>query len=654
MSLYILLGLVCLFSLSRGLYLPGLAPNNFCFNDTDYCMSQVDVFVNRLDSEQAILPYDYSAFDLCNPSSSDEAPVENLGQVVFGERIQPSPYKFKYRKNVECAEVCSKNYSKKNEKELKKLAFLQRGMLLNYQHHWIVDNLPVIWCIDIEADKQLCEPSFPMGCYVTPDGKQKDACQLESKFNKPDTYYVFNHIKFTMLYHNVELPQWTQYFSTPLIPDTGRIIMVKVDITSMDYSDSVTCKETKPLLIPGKVTEDVKIRYSYSVSWEQSDIRWASRWDYMLKSIPHSDIQWFSLVNSVVIVLFLTGMLAMILLRTLHRDIIRYNQMESSEEVQEEFGWKLVHGDVFRAPRHGMLLSVMVGSGVQLFVMMLITLFFACLGFLSPSNRGALITCALICFVLLGTPAGYVSARLYKLFGGLKWKTNVMMAAFFFPGIVFSLVFIMNIFLWAAGSSGALPFGTVIALLALWFCVSTPLTFLGAYFGFRKLVYDLPVRTNQIPRQIPEQAFYTKAVPGILMGGVLPFGCIFIQMFFILNSIWGHQVYSMFAFLFVVFVVMVITCSEASILLCYFQLCAEDYHWWWRAFLTSGSSALYLFIYCVHYFFTKMTVSGTISTLLYFGYTFLFVFLFFLLAGTIGFYACFWFVRKIYSVVKVD
>ena len=37
MSLYIFLSLVCLFSFSRGLYLPGLAPNNFCYNDTDYC-----------------------------------------------------------------------------------------------------------------------------------------------------------------------------------------------------------------------------------------------------------------------------------------------------------------------------------------------------------------------------------------------------------------------------------------------------------------------------------------------------------------------------------------------------------------------------------------------------------------------------------------
>ena len=63
-----------------------------------------------------------------------------------------------------------------------------------------------------------------------------------------------------------------------------------------------------------------------------------------------------------------------------------------------------------------------------------------------------------------------------------------------------------------------------------------------------------PVRTNQIPREIPEQSLYTKPIPGsranvlqgsanpsfvgVLMGGILPFGCIFIQLFFILNSIW--------------------------------------------------------------------------------------------------------------------
>ena len=45
--------------------------------------------------------------------------------------------------------------------------------------------------------------------------------------------------------------------------------------------------------------------------------------------------------------------------------VLRYNQIDSGEDAQEEFGWKLVHGDVFRPPRKGMLLSVFLGSGTQ-------------------------------------------------------------------------------------------------------------------------------------------------------------------------------------------------------------------------------------------------------------------------------------------------
>lgn len=101
---------------------------------------------------------------------------------------------------------------------------------------------------------------------------------------------------------------------------------------------------------------------------------------------------------------------------------------------QEEFGWKLVHGDIFRPPRKGMLLAVLLGSGVQVFFMTMVTLAFACLGFLSPANRGALMTCAMVLYVLLGTPAGYVSARVYKSFGGEKWKSNILLTATLSPG----------------------------------------------------------------------------------------------------------------------------------------------------------------------------------------------------------------------------
>lgn len=173
-------------------------------------------------------------------------------------------------------------------------------------------------------------------------------------------------------------------------------------------------------------------------------------------------------------------------------------------------------------------------------------------------------------------------------------------------------------------------------------------------FAFNLQALEHPVRTNQIPRLIPEQTVYTQPLPGIIMGGVLPFGCIFIQLFFILNSIWSSQMYYMFGFLFLVFIILVITCAETTILLCYFHLCAEDYHWWWRSYLTSGFTAVYLFLYCCHYFFTKLQIEDAASGFLYFGYTLIMVFLFNLLTGSIGFFACFWFIRKIYSVVKVD
>lgn len=68
------------------------------------------------------------------------------------------------------------------------------------------------------------------------------------------------------------------------------------------------------------------------------------------------------------IVLFLTGLLAMIMLRTLRKDLSRYNELDSREETADESGWKLVHGDIFRPPQRPALLSVYVGTGVQVII----------------------------------------------------------------------------------------------------------------------------------------------------------------------------------------------------------------------------------------------------------------------------------------------
>merc|ERR1712146_130033 len=191
-------------------------------------------------------------------------------------------------------------------------------------------------------------------------------------------------------------------------------------------------------------------------------------------------------------------------------------------------------------------------------------------------------------------------------------------------------------------------------LLLMWFGISVPLVFVGAFFGFKAPVKENPVRTNEIPRQIPIQAWYMGGAFNVLMGGILPFGAVFIELFFIMSSVWLQRFYYVFGFLALVLLILIITCAEMSIVLCYFQLCNENYYWHWRSFLNSGAAGLFLFGYSFVYFNSQLEISGFVPMLLYFGYMSMASLSFFVLTGTIGYIAAYCFVWKIYDAVKVD
>ena len=88
--------------------------------------------------------------------------------------------------------------------------------------------------------------------------------------------------------------------------------------------------------------------------------------------------------------------------------------------------------------------------------------------------------------------------------------------------------------------------------------------------------------------------------------------------------------------------------------LCYFQLCNEDYEWWWRSFLNSGSAGLYLFGYAFVYFYTQLEISGFVPCLVYFGYMLIAALLFVLMTGTVGLAAAYLFVVSVYAKIRVD
>mmetsp|Transcript_9557 Transcript_9557/g.18774 ORF Transcript_9557/g.18774 Transcript_9557/m.18774 type:complete len:99 (+) Transcript_9557:1-297(+) len=91
-----------------------------------------------------------------------------------------------------------------------------------------------------------------------------------------------------------------------------------------------------------------------------------------------------------------------------------------------------------------------------------------------------------------------------------------------------------------------------------------------------------------------------------------------------------------------------------TIVATYFILNAENYHWQWISFLSSGSTAVYVFLYSVYYFFWKTKMSGFLQCVFYFGYMGLFSVTFFLLCGTIGQAGASSFVKRIYRNIKSD
>lgn len=100
------------------------------------------------------------------------------------------------------------------------------------------------------------------------------------------------------------------------------------------------------------------------------------------------------------------------------------------------------------------------------------------------------------------------------------------------------------------GSYANFPFKTILMSLGFFTLICLPLQVIGTLVG---RAYNgnpnYPCRTSALPSVIPKSRFYSNPKMIDLVSGFLPFGCIFIEVFFLFASIWSYKYYYVYGFL---------------------------------------------------------------------------------------------------------
>lgn len=630
-------------SLSQILF-PGVSPEEYEPGE------QVWIYADLVESKKTQVPYEF--YDLPGCPYSFESGFKkrrrerkNLGARLQGHDMKPAPFELHTGKDRPCTPMCLVQL------EGKKLRWMTRIIERQYRVQLQLDSLPVLMR---SQELNYAVRGYPVG-FRSPLPKAATA-GFKGKMN----VFLYNHLKFAITYHQdpsqFDGIRITGFDVHPVsishdIPDSGPV-SATTELSTCSGMDI----ENDPEHYLSLAGNSVKVVYSYDVQWiENDELLWADRWDVYLVGAPDDDIHYYSIVNSLMIVLFMTGAIATIMIRTLRKDIAGYNELQTLEEAQEETGWKLVHGDVFRPPQsYPMLLSVVVGTGCQIGLAFAFAMLLAIFKVTNSMRKGQILTSMILLYVLCGSIAGYVSARIYKFCEAKNWKMNSIVTATALPGLFVCIFSLLNIFLSIAGAATAVSFLTIIVLFLLWVCISAPLVFVGAFVGLKTSTIEVPTKTKQIARIVPEAPWHMNSIVTMLMGGILPFGSVCIELAFIMSALWLHQIYYVMGFLLAVLGILAATCAQVSIVLCYLQLCAEDHRWWWKSFLNCAMAGFYLFLYSLWFLSSRLDLVGFLPVVVYLTYMSMISICFGLFCGSVGFLSSLWFTRMIYGAVKVD
>jgi len=552
--------------------------------------------------------YDYDKLPWPCRESHGKAKAPEIGSKFIGEDSREAhEFKIEFRKPIEKKSLCG-------EKTLTPLQVqkFHYAIKLQYEYKMLIDDLPIWGQVGFSRQNP----------------------------NNENDYYLITHREFHVLYNK------------------NRII---------------SCNFTRNFGRPVKLTSDEKaaVDFTYSVKWTNTKVKFKDRLTFHLKANPtrhQREAHWLWVLNSSLLVVLLTGLLSMILLRTLKNDVARYLQVDQIDQEEaaearltgtyheiDDSGWKRIRFDVFRPPAYPLVFSSVIGVGAQILLIMTFLMILAAVGYFYPGNHGRLVFASIMLYAFTSYVAGYVAASKYKQFGKEDWMLSCLLTSTIYAGpfiCVFALVNSVAIY-WH--STIAMSFGTILSCILLWAFVTLPLAAYGSYKGCLKDVYDFPCKPKIVARAIPtDLPWYSHWVVQTFISGLLPFMAIYVEVNAIFAAVWGRQWYTLFGILLLTFIILLIVTAFVIILLCYFQLTAEDYRWWWSNVFRGGSLGLFLEAYALFYWKYSSHMFGFLQGCMYFGYTLVVSLGFSLMLASIGHWASMWFIHKIYSAIKSD
>ncbi|XP_064202875.1 transmembrane 9 superfamily member 1-like [Anguilla rostrata] len=547
--------------------------------------------------------YHYYTLPVCRPKEVRHKAL-SLGEVLDGDRMAESLYDIRFRENTERKTLCQLTLTEAEVEQLRE------AIEELYYFEFVLDDIPIWGFVGYMEESGFLPHSHKVG--------------------------LWTHLDFNIEYN-------------------GKSVIFA----------NVSVKDVKPVPLEGGggagPGAGLSLTHSYSVRWFESHLSYERRAE---RQQDHSffpktlEIHWLSIINSLVLVVLLLGFVIIILMRVLKNDFARYNVEEDrgcDDLDQGDNGWKIIHTDVFRFPPYRSLLCAILGVGAQFLTLATAIIIMALLGMFKVHRHGAINSAAIVLYALTSCVSGYCSCHFYTQIHGQRWVWNIILTSSLFSGPLFLTWSVVNSVHWWSGSTQALPVSTVLLLLAVWGLVGFPLTVIGGIVGKNKAgTFQAPCRTRNIARQIPSQPWYKHTIVHMAIGGFLPFSAISVELYYIFATVWGREHYTLYGILLCVFAILLSVGACISVALTYFLLSGEDYRWWWRSVLSTGSTGIFIFIYSVFYYNNRSSMSGLVQSVEFFGYTMLTAFVFSLMLGTVSFCASLAFIRYIYRSLKMD